>query len=291
MPNVLDIRRRIRSVKNTQQITRAMKMVAAARLRRAQERVVSARPYANQILAVLGRVAVRMAAKAEERDQPWHPLLVERPVKRILLVLVTADRGLSGAFNANLIRAAQGYLARHEQEDVSMIAVGRKGRDFFRKHRVNLKSDYVNLFTRLEFSHAQEIAREIIELYGSESVDAVDFIYNEFKSIMAQRLVVERYLPVKPFRPPEGEAVIDYLYEQPAEQIFNSLLPRYVESQVYRALLESQAAELAAKMTAMDAATNNAAELIDSLTLYLNRVRQAAITKEIIEIVSGAAQQ
>jgi len=291
MPNVLDIRRRIRSVKNTQQITRAMKMVAAARLRRAQERVVSARPYANQILAVLGRVAVRMAAKAEERDQPWHPLLVERPVKRILLVLVTADRGLSGAFNANLIRAAQGYLARHEQEDVSMIAVGRKGRDFFRKHRVNLKSDYVNLFTRLEFSHAQEIAREIIELYGSESVDAVDFIYNEFKSIMAQRLVVERYLPVKPFRPPEGEAVIDYLYEQPPEQIFNSLLPRYVESQVYRALLESQAAELAAKMTAMDAATNNAAELIDSLTLYLNRVRQAAITKEIIEIVSGAAQQ
>jgi len=291
MPNVLDIRRRIRSVKNTQQITRAMKMVAAARLRRAQERVVSARPYANQILAVLGRVAVRMAAKAEERDQPWHPLLVERPVKRTLLVLVTADRGLSGAFNANLIRAAQGYLARHEQEDVSMIAVGRKGRDFFRKHRVNLKSDYVNLFTRLEFSHAQEIAREIIELYGSESVDAVDFIYNEFKSIMAQRLVVERYLPVKPFRPPEGEAVIDYLYEQPPEQIFNSLLPRYVESQVYRALLESQAAELAAKMTAMDAATNNAAELIDSLTLYLNRVRQAAITKEIIEIVSGAAQQ
>jgi F-type H+-transporting ATPase subunit gamma len=291
MPNVLDIRRRIRSVKNTQQITRAMKMVAAARLRRAQERVVSARPYANQILAVLGRVAVRMAAKAEERDQPWHPLLVERPVKRTLLVLVTADRGLSGAFNANLIRAAQGYLARHEQEDVSMIAVGRKGRDFFRKHRVNLKSDYVNLFTRLEFSHAQEIAREIIELYGSESVDAVDFIYNEFKSIMAQRLVVERYLPVKPFRPPEGEAVIDYLYEQPPEQIFNSLLPRYVESQIYRALLESQAAELAAKMTAMDAATNNAAELIDSLTLYLNRVRQAAITKEIIEIVSGAAQQ
>jgi F-type H+-transporting ATPase subunit gamma len=288
MPNVLDLRRRIRSVKNMRQITRAMKMVAAARLKRAQERVMSARPYANQILAVLGRVAARIQAAGEQSEEPLHPLLAERPVNRILLVLITADRGLSGAFNANLIRAAQGYLERH-QEDVSMLAVGRKGRDFFRKHGVSMKGDYVNIFGHLEFAQAQQIARQVIDLYSDGSVDAVDFIYNEFKSVMAQRLIVERYLPVKPIQPPEGEMVIDYLYEQSPKQIFDSLLPRYVESQVYRALLESQAAELAAKMTAMDAATNNAADLIDSLTLYLNRVRQAAITKEIIEIVSGAS--
>jgi len=290
MPNVLDLRRRIRSVKNTQQITRAMKMVAAARLRRSQERVVNARPYAAQMLSVLGRAAARVAA-GDQPDEPLHPLLAERPVKRVLLVLITADRGLCGAFNANLIRAAQSYLARHQNEEVSLIAVGRKGRDFFRKHEVAMRGDYVNLFNRLEFSQAREIAGQIINLYTTESIDAVDFIYNEFKSIMAQRLAVERYLPIKPITPPEGEAVIDYIYEQPPQEIFNSLLPRYVETQVYRALLESQAAEFAARMTAMDAATNNAGDLIDSLTLYLNRVRQAAITKEIIEIVSGASAQ
>jgi F-type H+-transporting ATPase subunit gamma len=290
MPNVLDLRRRIRSVKNTQQITRAMKMVAAARLRRSQERVVNARPYAAQMLSVLGRVAARVAA-GDRPDEPLHPLLAERPAKRVLLVLITADRGLCGAFNANLIRAAQSYLARHHDEEVSLIVVGRKGRDFFRQHQVPMRGDYVNLFNRLEFSQAQEIAGQIIELYTTEAIDAVDFIYNEFKSIMAQRLAVERYLPVKPITPPEGQAVIDYIYEQSPQEIFNSLLPRYVETQVYRALLESQAAEFAARMTAMDAATNNAGDLIDSLTLYLNRVRQAAITKEIIEIVSGASAQ
>jgi F-type H+-transporting ATPase subunit gamma len=290
MPNVLDLRRRIRSVKNTQQITRAMKMVAAARLRRSQERVVNARPYAAQMLSVLGRVAARVAS-GDQPDEPLHPLLAERTAKRVLLVLITADRGLCGAFNANLIRAAQSYLARHQNEEVSLIAVGRKGRDFFRRHPVTMRGDYVNLFNRLEFSQAQEIAGQIIKLYTTESVDAVDFIYNEFKSILAQRLAVERYLPIKPITPPEGQAVIDYIYEQSPQEIFNSLLPRYVETQVYRALLESQAAEFAARMTAMDAATNNAGDLIDSLTLYLNRVRQAAITKEIIEIVSGASAQ
>ena len=290
MPNVLDLRRRIRSVKNTQQITRAMKMVAAARLRRAQERVVNARPYAAQMLSVLGRVAARVAS-GDQPDEPLHPLLAERPAKRILLVLITADRGLCGAFNTNLIRAAQSYLARHQSEEVSLIAVGRKGRDFFRKHQVTLRGDYVNLFNRLEFSQAQEIAGQIIKLYTTESIDAVDFIYNEFKSILAQRLTVERYLPIKPITPPEGQAVIDYIYEQSPQESFNSLLPRYVETQVYRALLESQTAEFAARMTAMDAATKNAGDLIDSLTRYLNRVRQAAITKEIIEIVSGASAQ
>ncbi len=284
MPNVLDIRRRIRSVRSTQQITRAMKMVAAARLRRAQERVINARPYAEQMMALLRSVA----ARTEDRS---HPLLANRPVERILLVLVTADRGLCGAFNANLIRAAQAYLAEHRGVEVSLLAVGRKGRDFFRRHRVRMVGEHVNVFTRLEFAHARTITAQIIELYSSQAVDAVDLIYNEFKSILVQPLKVERYLPVRPIEPAEGQVLVDYMYEQPPEEIFASLLPRYVEAEVYRALLESQAAELAAKMTAMDAATNNAKELIDSLTLNLNRVRQAAITKEIIEIVSGAAAQ
>lgn len=282
MANVLDIRRRIRSVKNTQKITRAMKMVAAARLRRAQDRIFNARPYANQTLDLLGSLAARTEQRA-------HPLLAERPVEKILVVLVTADKGLCGAFNANLIRAAQNYLVDHRDRQVSLLAVGRKGRDFFRKRDVPIVAEHINLFGRLEFSHAREIARQIIELYTNQTVDAVEFIYNEFKSIMTQRLMVERYLPIKPMKPPEGEALIDYIYEEPATQIFNVLLPRYVEIEVYRALLESQAAEFGARMTAMDAATNNAADMIETLTLHMNRVRQAAITKEIIEIVSGAA--
>lgn len=282
MANVLDIRRRIRSVKNTQQITRAMKMVAAARLRRAQERVVNARPYANKMRELLESLAARTEQRA-------HPLLAVRPVKKMLLVLVTADRGLCGAFNANLVRAAQNYFQQHRDEPVSLIAVGRKGRDYYRKRPVSIIADYVNLFGRLEYSHAEAIAQKAIELYSDESVDAVDFIYNQFKSILTQRLVVERYLPIKPLEPPKGQSLIDYIYEQPPAEIFNALLPQYVTIQVYQALLESQAAELAAKMTAMDSATNNAGELIDSLIQHMNRVRQASITKEIIEIVSGAA--
>jgi len=280
--NVLDIRRRIRSVRNTQQLTRAMKMVAAARLRRAQERVFNARPYANQMVALLGSLAART-------EQRVHPLLAERPVEKILLVLLTADKGLCGAFNANLIRAAQNYLEAHRDRQVSLLAVGRKGRDFFRKRRVEILADYTNLFSRLEFAHAQEIAKRIIELYAGQAVDAVDFIYNESKTVLTQRLTVERYLPIKPVRPPEGEALIDYIYEEPAEETFSVLLPRYVEIEVYRALLESVASEFAARMTAMDAASSNAGEILDALTLHMNRVRQAAITKEIIEIVSGAA--
>jgi F-type H+-transporting ATPase subunit gamma len=202
---------------------------------------------------------------------------------------VTADKGLCGAFNTNLLRAAQNYLTEHQDRKVSMMAVGRKGRDFYRKRQVEIIADYVNFFTRLEFSHAQEIAERIIDLYTRREVDAVDFIYNESKTALSQRLTVERYLPIKPVKPVESEALVDYIYEEPAAEIFGRLLPRYVEIEVYRALLESVAAEFAARMTAMDAATNNAAEMIDSLTLHMNRVRQAAITKEIIEIVSGAA--
>jgi F-type H+-transporting ATPase subunit gamma len=230
-----------------------------------------------------------LASLAARTEQRAHPLLATRPIEKVLLVLITADRGLCGAFNANLIRAAQDYLEEPGGKEVSILAVGRKGRDVFRKRRLKMVSEHINLFGRLEFLHAQQVAKEIIELYTQQKVDAVDFLYNEFKSILLQRVRVEQYLPVKPLQPAAGEALIDYIYEQPAPEIFNALLPRYVEIEVYRALLESQAAELAARMTAMDAATNNAAELIDSLTLHLNRVRQAAITREIIEVVSGAA--
>ncbi|MHB8652276.1 MAG: ATP synthase F1 subunit gamma [Terriglobia bacterium] len=284
MANVLDIRRRIRSVKNTQQITRAMKMVAAARLRKAQERVLNARPYANQMLALLGSLTARV-------EQRVHPLLQERPIKNILLVLVSGDKGLAGAFNTNLIRATQNFVAEHHDQKISMIAVGRKGRDFYRKRGMPMIGDYAGIFSRLEFSHAQEIARTIVDLYTKEEVDAVDFIYNESKSLMVQRLTVERYLPIKPMKAPEGEVLIDYIYEEPPEEIFKVLLERYVEIEVYRALLESAAAEFAARMTAMDAATTNAGDIIESLTLNMNRVRQAAITREIIEIVSGASAQ
>jgi F-type H+-transporting ATPase subunit gamma len=282
MAALLDIRRRIRSVKSTQQITRAMKMVAAARLRRAQDRIFNARPYANEMMVLLSSVVARITDRS-------HPLLVERPIQRQLLVLVTADRGLCGGFNSNLIRAAQSYVDEHRDRDVSIIMVGRKGRDYFVRRPVKIIAEHINIFGRLEFSQAQPIAKRIIELYTQEKVDAVDFIYNGFKSIMTQRVMVERYLPIKPIQPAAGESLIDYIYEQPAQEIFDALLPRYVEIEVYRALLESQAAELAARMTAMDAATNNAREMIDNLTLYLNRVRQAAITREIIEVVSGAA--
>jgi F-type H+-transporting ATPase subunit gamma len=282
MPTLLDIRRRIRSVKSTQQITRAMKMVAAARLRRAQERVFNARPYANQMMTLLSS----LAARTEQRS---HPLLAVRPEEKVLLVLVTGDKGLCGAFNANLIRAAQSYLDEHHDRKVAMIAVGRKGRDFFRRRPVEMIAEYAGIFSRLEFTHAQEIAKQIIDLYSCEAVDAVDFIYNESKTILTQRLTRERYLPIKSLEPTQGEALVDYIYEEPAGEIFAMLLPRYVEIEVYRALLESGASELAARMTAMDAATSNATEMIDSLTLHMNRVRQAAITREIIEVVSGAA--
>jgi F-type H+-transporting ATPase subunit gamma len=283
MPNVRDIRSRIRSVKNTQQITRAMKMVASGRLRRAQASVFAARPFAREMLAMLTSVAART-------DQSAHPLLAQRPVRKTLLVLITADRGLCGAFNSNLLRAAEHYLAEHASQQVSLLLVGRKGRDYFRRKPLRKAGEYVGLLGKLRFPDTQPISKQIIDAYTREEVDAVDFIYNEFKSIMVQRLTVERYLPIPPFSPPiPDQALIDYIYEQPPQEIFRDLLPRYVEVQVYRALLESQAAWLSAQMTAMDAATNNATELIETYTLQMNRARQAAITKEIIEIISGAA--
>jgi F-type H+-transporting ATPase subunit gamma len=276
-----DIRRRISSVQNTKQITRAMKVVAASRLRRSQERIFNARPYANQMMALLESLAARL-------EQQQHPLLARRAERKILLVVVTADRGLCGAFNANLLRTSQSYIRERGAEKVSLVTVGRKGRDYFRKRPVNITTEYVNIFRQLEFSHAKELADKIIELYTSETVDAVDFVYNEFKSMMVQNVKVERYLPIEPRVATEGEYYADYIYEQPPAEILKTLLPRYVEVQVFRALLESQAAENAARMTAMDSATNNAEELIETLRLKLNRLRQAGITKEIIEVVSGA---
>jgi F-type H+-transporting ATPase subunit gamma len=287
MPNILDLRRRIRSVKNTQQITKAMKMVAAARLRRAHERIVNARPYASEIRTLMQSAAARM----EPEEQATHPLLAVRPDEKILLVLVTADRGLCGAFNGNSIRAAQSYLDEHVARWVSILAVGRKGRDYFRRRHASIVAEHVDIFSRLAFGHARAVAAEIIELYTNGTVDAVDFLYNEFKSILAQRAVVERHLPIRPIEATPQQPLVDYIYEQPPAEVFSRLVPRYVEAQVYRTLLESQAAELAARMTAMESATRNAGDMIDSLTLNMNRVRQAAITKEIIEIVSGAAAQ
>lgn len=281
MATLRDIRRRIGSVQNTKQITRAMKVVAASRLRRSQERIFNARPYADQMLALLESVAARL-------EQRHHPLLARRPERKILLVVVTADRGLCGAFNANLLRTAQSYIRERGADKVSLVTVGRKGRDFFRRRSVNITAEYVNIFKQLEFSHAKELAEKIIGLYTSETVDAVDLVYNEFKSMMVQNVKVERYLPIEPRVAAEGEFQADYIYEQPPAEILRTLLPRYVEVQVFRALLESQAAEYAARMTAMDSATNNADDLIETLRLKLNRARQAGITKEIIEVVSGA---
>ena len=283
MATLRDIRRRIGSVRNTKQITRAMKVVAASRLRRSQERIFNARPYARQMLALLESVAARL-------DQQQHPLLARRPERKILQVVVTADRGLCGAFNANVIRTSQNYIRDRGPDKVLLVTVGRKGRDYFRKRPVKIVAEYVNIFRQLEFSHAKELADKIIDLYTSEQVDAVDLVYNEFKSTMVQNVRVERYLPIEPRVAAAGEYYADYIYEEPPEEILQALLPRYVEVQVFRALLESQAAENAARMTAMDAATNNADDLIESLRLKLNLLRQAGITKEIIEVVSGAQE-
>ncbi len=282
MPSLIDIRRRIRSVKSTQQITRAMKLVSAAKLRRAQDRVLSSRPYSAMLVKLLADVA--QAAKGDERLA--HPLLAERPEQRIQLILITADRGLAGAFNSNLIKAAQQFLLEHQGREVGMETIGRKGRDFFRKRHRSISGEQVGMTEKATYAHAAEVAKKVSERFAAGEIDAVYLLYNEFKSVMAQRLMVERILPVA--LPPEAER-IDFIFEQPPAEMLDKLLPRYVEIAIYQALLESGAAQQAARMTAMDAATTNAAEMIGNLTLYMNRVRQASITREIIEVVSGAA--
>jgi F-type H+-transporting ATPase subunit gamma len=280
MPALIDIRRRIRSVKSTQQITKAMKMVSAAKLRRAQDAMFGARPYARKMLEVLNDVAARA-------DTAAHPLLQARGHDKVLLVVITADKGLCGAFNANIIRTAA-RIVDERGERVALSLVGRKGRDAFKRRGVKVRSERVAVFQPLRYATARELARELIAAFTSGEADEVFLVYNEFKSVIQQRLVVDRLLPIERHVLSPQEPRSDYLYEPEPAAIFDSLLPRHVEVQVWRALLESQAAEHGARMTSMDSATNNAAEMIDRLTLYMNKVRQAAITKEIIEVVSGA---
>jgi F-type H+-transporting ATPase subunit gamma len=291
MPNLLDIRRRIKSVKNTQQITKAMKMVSAAKLKRAQDRVITARPFANKMMEVLGELAKRT-------DEDFHhPLLDLRADERYVVVLITADKGLCGAFNTNLTKAAQSFIKEHPGKAIEIFAVGRKGRDFFRNRRAVIAGEFIGLTGkgRVELSEALEVARSIMKLYtDDEAIDKVYLIYNEFKSVLQQRVVLEQLLPVSRAREEEADpkaavSLVDYVYEQPPAEMFGQLLPRLVETQVFRAMLESVASEQGARMTAMDSASKNASELIDSLTLNMNRIRQAAITNEIIEVVSGAA--
>ncbi len=345
MANVLDIRRRIRSVRNTRQITKAMKMISAARLRRAQDRALSARPYAQMLTNVLKSLVSRAEIFDPETGQPRHPLLAQRPEHNIQVILVTADRGLAGAFNANIIKAAIRFLARHEGKNVDIDAVGRKGRDFLRRRfptvaaeqaeragPVQIVGEHIGVLGKLSFEYVRDFSESVIDRYAKGEIDSVYVIYNEFKSVIAQRLVVEKVLPIEEIgkqsvalaeeltkeereqraeaakaagisldaadtreidrRAAEfGAANVDYLYEQPPSEIFRDMLPKYVAVQIYRAMLESGAAEHAARMTAMESASSNADEMIDKLTLAMNRVRQAKITKEIIEIVSGAAAQ
>jgi F-type H+-transporting ATPase subunit gamma len=357
MANLLDIRRRIRSVINTRQITKAMKMVSAAKLRRAQERALAARPYAQMLTNVLKSLVARAEIYDPETGEPKHPLLAQREEKNILLIVVTGDKGLAGAFNANITKAAARFLQSKAGKKVDIEAVGRKGRDFLRRRypaakvqtlsltesaesmeseperaervgELQVTGEHVGLLGKVEFSQASALAQSVIERYKREEIDAVYVVFNEFKSVIAQRLIVEQVLPIEQIgeqavrlaeepteeekkkakeaavaagvgmRTTEGEAEagsqfgtaqVDYIYEQSPEELFRALLPKYVSIQIFRALLESVAAEHAARMTAMESATNNATDMIDSLTLTMNRIRQAKITKEIIEIVSGAA--
>jgi len=292
MPTLLDFRRRIRSVKNTQQITRAMKFIAAARLRRAQETAVSLRPYASGIREIL-----RSAMSRIENPEQF-PLLMQRPEERVLVLVTSGERGLCGAFNANVLRRAFEFLREKSDKSVEVVTIAKKSRDAFRKRSWKIASEYVDVTSRADLGKAREIAGEVMKIYETGGADSVYLIYNEFKNVMMQTLRVEKLLPlehaaldehVKGVAPSSSHDVVDYIYEQPAAEIFNKLVPRYVEMQIYRMLAESSAAEHAARMTAMESATSNASDVIDALTLHMNKVRQAAITREIIEVVSGAA--
>ena len=290
MASLLDMRRRIKSVKNTQQITKAMKMVAAAKLKRAQDRVTASRPYANKMSDVLGGLGARVA------DEFSHPLLDERGDEKYLVVLISADKGLAGAFNANVIKATQAFLNENNGKSTEMVAVGRKGRDFFKRREVRLADEYIGLTGSGQVNHADavEIGNKLIRTFTEDtSIDKVFIVFTEFRTVLSQKPVIEQLLPIPRNAQVEGEEVSgtqsDYIYEQPASEIFGRLLPKQVETQIYRGMLESVASEQGSRMTAMDSASKNAGELIDTLTLNMNRIRQAAITKEIIEVVSGAA--
>src|SRR5215204_5867593 len=289
MASLLDMRRRIKSVKNTQQITKAMKMVAAAKLKRATDRVTAARPFARKMTEILGNLSARIG------DEFSSPLLDERGDEKYLVVLVSADKGLAGAFNANVIKATQAFIAESAGKTIQMMPVGRKGRDFFKRREMVFTEEYVGLTGsgRVEYKDAAEIAQKIIKTFTDDTtIDKVFLVFTEFRTVLSQKPVIEQILPIPRVEPgddAEAGADAEYIYEQPASEIFGRLLPKQVETQVFRALLESVASEQGSRMTAMDSASKNAGELIDTLTLNMNRIRQAAITKEIIEVVSGAA--
>ena len=285
MPSLIDLRRRIRAVKNTQQITKAMKTVSASKLRRAQDRIIGARPFAREMLRVLNGLASRV-------DSTAHPLLESEgrdTTKPSLLVVVTSDKGLCGGFNSALLRRAGGYI-READGQVALALIGRKGRDFFKRHSFEVRYEDINLFNDLKYIHAQGVAEVAIQQFIEGAVSSVHLLYNEFKSVIQQDVVVDQLLPIRQIAPSDAEAEVlaDYLFEPNPDQIFETLLPRHVEIQIFRALLESAAAEHAARMTAMDAATRNAGDMIEALTLHMNKVRQATITRELIEVVSGA---
>jgi len=276
-----DIRRRIRAVQSTQKITRAMKLVAAAKLRRAQERILEARPYAHKLSALLGNLALRTAPDR-------HPLLARREGGRRQIVIITADKGLCGAFNTNVIRRSLEFIRQSEEAGLTLVVVGRKARDHYRRRAWTVKSEMLGFFDRLAYSHAAELSTRLIQDYLTEETDEIHLIYNEFRSVAVQRVVREQLLPITPAAVPADAAVVDYLYEPSADAILAALLPRHVTIQAYRALMESLAAEYGARMTAMEAATKNASEMIDLLTIQYNKARQERITKELLDIVGGA---
>src|SRR6476660_2476141 len=290
MPTLLDFRRRIRSVKSSQQITRAMKFVAAARLRRAQEAALAARPYAKELARLLRSIMGRIV-------EPQHPLLEKREERNILAIVLSGERGLAGAFNTNILRKATEFFRANSGKKIVTIPVGKKGRDSLKKAGFEFAGEYVNVLARVEFKTAREIANLATRLYIDGKIDAVYIIFSEFKSVLAPNLALEKLLPIEKIedegdknkKDAAADSQVDYIYEQPPEQILSKLLPKYIETQVLRAMLESSASEYAARMTAMESATKNAGDVIDALTLHMNKVRQAAITKEIIEIVSGAS--
>ena len=280
---LIDLRRRVHSVKNIQQITRAMKFISASRLRKAQERIFSARPYANRMLAVLNSLATRV-------DSSSHPLLVRRDEQRIMLVVITSDKGLCGSFNSNIIKGATAHIRNEAaNKELSLALVGRKGNEWFKNRPWPIQHRYVNIMAKVDPVYARELAQSLINYYVNSELDSVHVVYNEFKSVIQQQLLIEPLLPIRRLEIESGEdALLEYIFEQPPEQILGSILPRHVETQLFRSMLESEAAEHAARMTAMDAATRNAKEMIDGLTLKMNRIRQASITTELIEVVSGA---
>ncbi len=282
MATLRDIKRRIASVKSTQQITKAMKLVAAAKLRRAQERILEARPYAFKMQEVLASLALRA-------DPQSHPLLQRRESSRKILVVIAADKGLCGAFNSNIMRRSLEVLRGTAGEvAVTLVVVGRKARDFYRRRPYTIRSEQVGFFDRLAYAHAAALGRELVNAYAAEEADEIQLVYNEFKSVTTQRVVVERLLPIEPLPPTEEFAALDFVYEPSPGAILEGLLPKHIEVQVYRALMESLAGEYGARMTAMDAATKNASEMIDLLTLQFNKARQERITKELLEVVGGA---